>query len=155
MGDMLYMNPRSLHLKRGQGTLVTDGEVRNVVDFLKEHCPAPELQDLLAQQKEGLGDPMDEDDLYDDAVRIVLSTRLGSASMLQRRMSIGYTRASRLIDMMCDHGVVGPHVGSKAREVLYELDEWEAARAEQKGAPGRASDQFDPDDPPCVDESWD
>ncbi len=155
MGDMLYMNPRSLHLKRGQGVLVTDAEVRSVVDFLKENCPAPELQDLLAQQREGVGNPMDEDDLYEDAVRVVLSTRLGSASMLQRRMSIGYTRASRLIDMMCDHGVVGPHVGSKAREVLLTLEEWEAMLAEQTGNGPSPSAVFDHDDPPCVDESWD
>ena len=148
MGDMLYMNPRSLHLKRGQGTLVTDAEVRAVVDWLKETCGTPEYQDLLQQTKEGMGDPMAEDDLYDDAVKVVLTTKLGSASMLQRRMSIGYTRASRLIDMMCDHGVVGPHVGSKAREVLVTLEEWEA----QRGQAPRPSTEFEDDN---IDESWD
>ena len=145
MGDMLYMHPRSLHLRRAQGTLVTDAEVRGVVDWLEERCPAPEYQDLLAQAKQGQGDPMLEDDLYDDAVRVVLSTRLGSASMLQRRMSIGYTRASRLIDMMCDNGVVGPHVGSKARECLLTLEEWEANRAAEQAA-GALPDLDDDDE---------
>jgi len=153
MGDMLYMHPRSLHLRRAQGTLVTDAEVRAVVDFLKDECPAPDYQDLLAQARQGQGDPMLEDDLYDEAVRAVLSTKLGSASMLQRRMSIGYTRASRLIDMMSDNGVVGPHVGSKARECLLTLEEWETNRAAEQAA-GALPDLEDPDDR-IVDESWD
>ncbi|MFV1959047.1 MAG: DNA translocase FtsK, partial [Planctomycetota bacterium] len=153
MGDMLFMNPRSLHLRRAQGTLVTDAEVRQVVDFLKEQCPAPELQDLLQQQRRGQGNPMEEDDLYEDAVRVVLTSRLGSASMLQRRMSIGYTRASRLIDMMCDHGVVGPHVGSKAREVLFTLEEWEAQQAEG-GAGGGSPSSYADEDYETQDESW-
>lgn len=152
-GDMLYMHPRTLHLRRAQGTFVTDEEARAVLDFLKEQYPEPEYEDLLAQKREGHGDPLKEDDLYDDAVRAVLSSKLGSASMLQRRLGVGYTRASRLIDMMSDRGVVGPHVGSKAREVLVELDDWEAVRAAEQGKPGRASDAWDPDEP--VDESWD
>ena len=160
MGDMLYMHPRSLSLRRAQGCLVTDAEARDTVDYLKEQYPEPEYEDLLAKKEAGLGDPMAEDDLYDDAVRAVLTTKLGSASMLQRRLGIGYTRASRLVDMMCDRGVVGPHVGSKAREVFYELEEWEGLRDQEralaaaKSAP-MASDAFDPEDPPCVDESWD
>jgi S-DNA-T family DNA segregation ATPase FtsK/SpoIIIE len=152
-GDMLYMHPRSLHLRRAQGTLVTDAEARAVVDFLKEKCPPPQYQDLLQTKKEGLGDPMEEDDLYNDAVRAVLTTRLGSASMLQRRLGIGYTRASRLIDMMGDRGVVGPHVGSKAREVLLELEDFEKTI----GAPPVASSSAGPVDPDdvCQDQSWD
>lgn len=155
MGDMLYMSPRSLHLRRAQGTLVTDSEVRGVVDWLEERCPAPDYEDLLAQAKKGQGDPMLEDDLYEDAVRVVLSTRLGSASMLQRRMSIGYTRASRLVDMMCDNGVVGPHVGSKARECLLTLEEWEAncAAEQAAGAVGGLDDDENIDR--NLDESWD
>ena len=160
MGDMLYMHPRTLSLRRAQGCLVTDEEARDTVDYLKEQYPEPEYEDLLAKKEVGLSDPMAEDDLYDDAVRAVLTTKLGSASMLQRRLGIGYTRASRLVDMMCDRGVVGPHVGSKAREVFYELEEWEGLRDQEralaaaKSAP-MASEAFDHDDPPCVDESWD
>ncbi len=155
MGDMLYMHPRSLHLRRAQGTLVTDDEARSTVDFLKGQYPDVEYEDLLKKDAGQLNDPMAEDDLYNDAVRAVLSSGLGSASMLQRRMGIGYTRASRLIDMMCDREIVGPHVGSKAREVLVDLDEWEAIQAEMQGKGLKASQMYDEDDPPCVDESWD
>ncbi|MDA1195323.1 MAG: DNA translocase FtsK 4TM domain-containing protein [Planctomycetota bacterium] len=156
-GDMLYMHPRSLHLRRAQGALVTDQEARATVEFLEKRYPDIEYEDLLKVRTGELGDPMQEDDLYEDGVRAVLSTRLGSASMLQRRLGVGYTRASRLVDMMADRGLVGPHVGSKAREVLMELEEWEAMRATQSvpGAAGRASEAFDRDDPPPVDTSWD
>jgi S-DNA-T family DNA segregation ATPase FtsK/SpoIIIE len=154
MGDMLLMHPKSLHLRRAQGTLVTDPESRAVIDFVRENGPEPEYKDILGENKKGLGDPMKEDDLYNDSVRAVLATRLGSASMLQRRLSIGYTRASRLIDLMCDHGVVGPHVGSKAREVMYTLEEWEAKLAAGPAeAEGRVEDPEAPDH--CPDESWD
>jgi S-DNA-T family DNA segregation ATPase FtsK/SpoIIIE len=156
-GDMLYMTPRSLHLRRAQGTLVTDAEVRTVVDWVRERCPAPEMKDLLEKPREGLGDPMAEDDLYDEAVRAVLETRLGSASMLQRRLGIGYTRASRLVDMMGDRAIVGPHLGSKAREVLVTLEEWEASRAARAPAapePAVAAPEEDPEDR-VQDESWD
>jgi S-DNA-T family DNA segregation ATPase FtsK/SpoIIIE len=153
-GDMLYMHPRTLHLRRAQGTLVTDIEARATVDFLKKHYPAQEYEDILKVAAAELGNPMDEDDLYEDAVRAVLSSKLGSASMLQRRLGIGYTRASRLIDMMCDHGIVGPHVGSKAREVYMELDEWEASILPAGIAP-KPSEVFDVENRDPVDESWD
>ena len=109
----------------------------------------------MKQSTGTLGDPMDEDDLYNDAVRAVLATRLGSASMLQRRLGIGYTRASRLIDMMSDRQVVGPHVGSKAREVLFTLEEWDKQHG-TAGAPVPETSPGAPEDPDerCVDESW-
>ena len=126
-GDTLFIPPGSSVLKRAQGTYISDAEVKSVVDFVKEKAGPAEYLDLLGEtSSEGLGDPNEEDELYDDAVRSVLMTKLGSASMLQRSFGIGYTRASRLIDMMCDHKVVGPHKGSKARELLVTLEEWEA-----------------------------
>jgi len=154
-GDMLWMHPRSLHLRRAQGTLVTDQETRATIEFLEKQYPDVEYEDLLKAKTGDLPDPMSEDDLYDDAVRAVLSSRLGSASMLQRRLGVGYTRASRLVDMMCDRGLVGPHVGSKAREVLMELEDWEAAKATAEIPRPRASEYFNHDDPEPVDTSWD
>jgi S-DNA-T family DNA segregation ATPase FtsK/SpoIIIE len=154
MGDMLYMNPRSLHLRRAQGTLVTDGEARAVVDFLKDKCPPPAYQELIKTNTGVLGDPMEEDDLYNDAVRAVLASNLGSASLLQRRLGIGYTRASRLIDMMSDRGVVGPHVGSKAREVLLTLEEWDKEHGTAGQPLPEGSGSGGPDEDRCVDESW-
>jgi S-DNA-T family DNA segregation ATPase FtsK/SpoIIIE len=145
-GDMLYIPPRSSNLRRAQGTYISDAEVKAIVDFVKAKGGPVEYMDLLGESKQDLGDPMEEDDLYDQAVTAVLATKLGSASMLQRKFGIGYTRASRLIDMMCDHGVVGPHKGSKARELLITLEEWDAKKeAERKAAATRL--------PPPPDES--
>ena len=78
-----------------------------------------------ASEKEGQA-TFQKDDLYDDAVRIVLETKRGSVSLLQRRMGIGYVRASRLIDMMAESGILGDFKGAGvAREVLLTLEEWE------------------------------
>jgi S-DNA-T family DNA segregation ATPase FtsK/SpoIIIE len=134
-GDMLYVPPGASVLKRAQGTFIPDPEVKAVVDFVKSKAGGVEYQDILGEHEAAQGDPNEEDDLYDDAVRAVLATKLGSASMLQRKFGIGYTRASRLIDMMCDHRIVGPHKGSKARELLVTLEEWESALATKKGQP--------------------
>ena len=71
----------------------------------------------------------EEDDLWDEAVRVILKSRRGSASLLQRALGIGYTRASRLIDLMTGEGIVGEYKGSKAREVLLTLDDWERMHA--------------------------
>ena len=135
-GDMLFIPPGSSNPKRAQGTYISDAEVKTVVDFVKDKAGPAEYTDILGEAATGLGDPMEEDDLYDEAVRAVLMTKLGSASMLQRKFGIGYTRASRLIDMMCDHRVVGPHKGSKARELLVTIEEWEAAKAAKAGPDG-------------------
>jgi S-DNA-T family DNA segregation ATPase FtsK/SpoIIIE len=126
-GDTLFIPPGSSVLKRAQGTFISDAEVKTIVDFVKEKAGPAEYTDILNETGTDLPDPNEEDELYDEAVRVVLTTKLGSASMLQRRFGIGYTRASRLIDMMCDHKVVGPHKGSKARELLVTIEEWEAA----------------------------
>src|SRR5262245_26650531 len=132
-GDTLYIPPRSSVLRRAQGTYISDAEVNSIVGFVKSKAGPAEYVDLLGEAKQGLGDPNEEDELYDQAVTAVLATKLGSASMLQRKFGIGYTRASRLIDMMCDHRIVGPHKGSKARELLVTLEEWEASLAGEKG----------------------
>ena len=70
-------------------------------------------------------------ELFDDAVRIVLETKRGSVSLLQRRLTIGYSRASRLIEMMAQTGIVGDYKGSQAREANYTLEEWEAMKAQE------------------------
>jgi len=77
-------------------------------------------------------DEMEKDELFDDAVRIVLETKRGSVSLLQRRLTIGYSRASRLIEMMAATGIVGDYKGSQAREANYTLEEWEAMKAQEQ-----------------------
>ena len=69
------------------------------------------------------------DPLFDEAVRTVLESRRGSVSLLQRRLTIGYSRASRLIDQMSEAGIVGQYKGSQAREVQMSLDEWDALKS--------------------------
>jgi S-DNA-T family DNA segregation ATPase FtsK/SpoIIIE len=73
-----------------------------------------------------------KDELFDDAVRVVLETKRGSVSLLQRRLTIGYSRASRLIEAMAAAGIVGAYKGSQAREAQITIDEWEAMKAQMQ-----------------------
>ena len=71
-----------------------------------------------------------DDPLWSEAVRVVLQSKRGSASLLQRALAVGYTRASRLIDMMTEEGILGAHRGSKSREILVTLEDWDAAQGD-------------------------
>jgi len=113
------------------GTFVSPKEIRSIVKHLKE-VAAPNFERSLIQIKPssavGLndsGDPQERDGLFDDAVRIMIESGRGSVSLLQRRMGIGYGRASRLVDQMAVAGIVGEHKGSVAREILISLEDWE------------------------------
>lgn len=144
-GDMLFLSPSSHKLNRAQGTLVDDKEIRRVTKFLKE-IAGPSFERSLVQIRGAAGSDEDrlaatennssaslkaaqEDPLFDRAVEIVLQTKRGSVSLLQRRLAIGYTRASRLIDLMGIAGIIGEHKGSVAREVMITPEEWEAIKA--------------------------
>lgn len=126
-GDFLYRPPGASGMIRGQGAFVSEKEVRAICDFLRKNGK-PEFLEELVQMKGPAGSGEVDDPLYEDAVRIILQSGRGSASLLQRALSIGYTRASRLVDIMSEQGVLGPHTGSKAREILLTLEEWEAQR---------------------------
>jgi DNA segregation ATPase FtsK/SpoIIIE, S-DNA-T family len=155
-GDMLVLTPSSTELRRCQGTLVTDGETRKVAKFLKE-VAAPTFERTLvaikgtqAQQAEsggGAGDgglsATEKDPLFEKAVEIIIESGRGSVSLLQRRLAIGYGRASRLVDQMGLAGILGEHNGSVAREVIITLDDWKRmkAMAEEHEADGTV---FDP-----------
>ena len=140
-GDMLQLSPSSHKLSRAQGTLVDDKEIRRVVKFLKD-IAAPSFERSLMQVKGEQGSDEDrllatennssaslaaaqEDPLFDRAVEIVLETKRGSVSLLQRRLAIGYTRASRLIDLMGISGIISAHKGSVARDVMISVEEWD------------------------------
>jgi S-DNA-T family DNA segregation ATPase FtsK/SpoIIIE len=137
-GDMLYTPPSSSRIKRVQGALVEDKELQGLVDFVCQEA-APSFNQELVQTATGSAQPGAgggfesalEDDLWDEAVRVILKSKRGSASLLQRALGIGYTRASRLLDMMGEAGIVSDHKGSKAREVLMTIEQWEEAH----GAP--------------------
>jgi S-DNA-T family DNA segregation ATPase FtsK/SpoIIIE len=137
-GDMLFLSPRSHKLLRSQGTLVDDSEARKVVKFMKT-VAAPSFERQLVQLRspndpeagdEDWRDTAEKDPLFEKAVEIILETQRGSVSLLQRRLAIGYTRASRLIDLMGMAGILGEHKGSVAREVMISGEEWAAMKAQ-------------------------
>ena len=122
-GDMLYLPAGQSKPTRIQGAFVSDEEMNALIAYLKMQAP-PQYRDEIEKfgQEGGATETMEEqqDELFDEAVRVVLETGQASISMVQRRLRVGYTRAARLIDMMEISGIVGPHVGSKAREILVE-----------------------------------
>ena len=127
-GDMLMLPPGSSRLVRAQGTYMTGEEVLKIVKFWCAQSGPQYRQELRELQAAAANNEAAEDDLYDEAVRIVLESQRGSVSLLQRRLSIGYSRAARLVDMMAEAGIVGSYKGSQAREVTMSLEEWETAR---------------------------
>lgn len=117
-GDMLYYPTGSNKPSRAQGAFVSDKEVQDVVSFWKAQGePVYDEEVVTVEERSEDLDEVD-DELYEDAVRLVMDTDSASISMLQRRFRIGYSRAARLIDMMELRGIVGPYQGSKPREVL-------------------------------------
>lgn len=132
-GDMLIMEPGDANIKRGQCCLVEDSEIKTLVKHIKQQAGPQYIEEVVERQEKKLGGAAQEkDDLYQDAVEIVLTTKQASVSMIQRRLRVGYTRAARMIDIMEEDGIVGPYNGSKAREILVEdLDELEGAEVEE------------------------
>jgi len=129
-GDMLYSTANSSELRRIQGVLVTEKEVKKVVNFLRDQkLDRQEVEDELFEGESEDDDGSQgmihfdenqehEDTLFDEAKEIVLQEKKASTSLLQRRLRIGYNRAARLIDELESGGVIGPQNGSKPREVL-------------------------------------
>ncbi len=134
MGDMLFIAPRTSTPTRCQAALVTDKEIRNLVRYVKDVGQTEYSRELTQVRTKSDADERrmeDRDELYEEAVRVVLASQRGSVSMLQRQLEIGYTRAGRLMDFMEKDGIVGAFKGSKAREVLMTLEDWEARREAQ------------------------
>ncbi|MHC5097441.1 MAG: DNA translocase FtsK, partial [Planctomycetota bacterium] len=126
-GDMLFLKPGTSELVRSQGAFLDDEEIRGVVKFLKDVAQPQFSTELMQLNTVDLGSAP-KDELFDDAVRVVLETKRGSVSLLQRRLSIGYARASRIIETMAATGLLGEYKGSQAREVTMTLDEYEAMK---------------------------
>jgi len=125
-GDMLFLPPGSAKLIRAQGTYLEEHELHEVIDFLKETAQPEFHPELIRMHGSKATSTAERDPLFDQAVRIILETGRGSVSLLQRRLTIGYSRASRLIDEMAEAGIVGVYKGSQAREVNMTVEEWEA-----------------------------
>lgn len=123
-GDMLFLRPGEAKLIRIQATLVNDREIEKVVDFIKSQAEPVYNEEVLKEQERLLFANGEKDDLYDEAVRIIMESNQASVSILQRRLRLGYTRAARIIDAMEQEGLVGPFEGSKPRRILIDRDEW-------------------------------
>ena len=119
-GDMLFVEPGNPKPIRAQGCLVSDEEIHKIADFIRTQRQAEFEEDITKAEDKPKMKKFEKDEVYEEAVRLVMQTRQASVSMLQRRMGIGYTRAARIIDMMEDDNVVGPYQGSKPREILVE-----------------------------------
>jgi S-DNA-T family DNA segregation ATPase FtsK/SpoIIIE len=147
-GDMLFLPPGSHKLIRSQGTFLGDVEVRAVLDDLTGRAE-PEFHPELVKIRSGSteSDPSMRDPLFDQAVRLVIESGRGSVSLLQRRLTVGYSRASRLIEQMGEAGIVGSYKGSQAREVAITLAEWDALQ-EQVARDMAANYDADAEDPP-------
>jgi S-DNA-T family DNA segregation ATPase FtsK/SpoIIIE len=119
-GDLIFMPPGSSKLVRAQGTWVADEEIERVVGFIKaQRPPSYEIQELKAMSERAVGGvDVEEDPLYEEAVRTVVEAGQASVSLLQRRMRLGYGRAARILDRMEQEGIVGPIRGAKPREVF-------------------------------------
>ncbi|MDZ4687500.1 MAG: DNA translocase FtsK 4TM domain-containing protein [Planctomycetaceae bacterium] len=134
-GDMLYLPPGTSDLIRGQGTFVSDEEVMRVIDFFSDQEPqySQEIVQVTSAAKSGSkpsgSEARERDDLYEQAVEVVIREGRGSVSLLQRALGVGYGRGARMIDWMAEDGIVGSYNGSQAREVIMTLDQWEDTRA--------------------------
>jgi S-DNA-T family DNA segregation ATPase FtsK/SpoIIIE len=124
---------------RLQAAWVTEKEVQQVSEWIRSQRPVE-----YAMSVEGLGRPPadgdhdgvlgGDDDLLEQAADLVVRSQLGSTSMLQRKLKVGFARAGRLMDLLEERGLVGPSQGSKARDVLVTPEEWEESRASSRSA---------------------
>lgn len=129
-GDMLFLQPGAPKPIRGQASLVLDEEINAVVNFVSKQAKPefhPEIQSVQ-EGKSARGGAEEKDELFDEAVAIVLETGQASTSNLQRRLRLGYTRAARIIDQMEAEGLIGPQQGAKPRDILM-------ARGERSSIP--------------------
>jgi DNA segregation ATPase FtsK/SpoIIIE, S-DNA-T family len=130
-GDMLFQPANVSKAVRIQGAWVTEKEIEAVTDWSRK-----QRRPDYATNVEGLGRPPseseeslgDDDDLFEQATELVVRSQLGSTSMLQRKLKVGFARAGRLMDLMEERGIVGPSQGSKPRDVLMTWEEWEESR---------------------------
>ncbi|MGH2682764.1 MAG: DNA translocase FtsK 4TM domain-containing protein [Actinomycetota bacterium] len=131
-GDMLFLPSSASKAPRIQGAWVTEKEIEEVTDWVRKQREPEYVQGI-----EGLGKPPTDDEegmegddpLLEQAAELVIRSQLGSTSMLQRKLKVGFARAGRIMDLLEERGTVGPSQGSKPREVLLSWDEWAESRS--------------------------
>ena len=125
-GDMLYLPPSASRLIRAQGVLVTDEEIRRLVEFVSAQSPPAfdaAMHEKLEAATNSNGDVTEEDEeLVEKCLEIIRQEKRASTSLLQRRLRLGYTRAARIVDILEQRGILGPGEGAKPREILVDLD---------------------------------
>ena len=126
-GDMLYLPPSTSRLIRAQGVLVTDEEIRRVVEFVSAQSPPAfdaEMHEKLESASASAEDEVSDEDeeLVEKCLEIIRQEKRASTSLLQRRLRLGYTRAARIVDILEQRGILGPGEGAKPREILVDLD---------------------------------
>jgi len=125
-GDMLYLPPSASRLIRAQGVLVTDEEIRRLVEFVSaQGKPAfdPAMHEKLEAAASSTEEVTEEDEeLVEKCLEIIRQEKRASTSLLQRRLRLGYTRAARIVDILEQRGILGPGEGAKPREILVDLD---------------------------------
>jgi S-DNA-T family DNA segregation ATPase FtsK/SpoIIIE len=125
-GDMLYLPPGTSRLIRAQGVLVTDEEIRQLVEFVSAQSPPAfdsAIHEKLQSNAPTAEEVTDEDEeLVEKCLEIIRQEKRASTSLLQRRLRLGYTRAARIVDILEQRGILGPGEGAKPREILVDLD---------------------------------
>ena len=120
-GDMLYASSDSMKPLRIQGAFISDEEVLSVVDYIKGSSETNYNEEAIEKIEENVtADLEDEDELLDEAIKVIVADQTASVSMLQRKLKIGYARAGRIIDQLEQKGIVGGYEGSKPRKVLVD-----------------------------------
>jgi len=130
-GDMLFLAGNSAKPRRIQGAYISDKEIKKVADYLRKSRPPEYNEEVIVGRSSsakmsrvlGGGGLETDDELYEEAKEVIMQANKASASLLQRRLRVGYARAARLLDILEQKGVVGPADGAKAREVF--IDEGE------------------------------
>jgi len=125
-GDMLYLPPSTSRLIRAQGVLVTDDEIRRLIEFVSAQS-APTFDAAMHERLEAASTPAEEvtdedEELVEKCLEIIRQEKRASTSLLQRRLRLGYTRAARIVDILEQRGILGPGEGAKPREILVDLD---------------------------------
>jgi len=130
LGDMLVVTASNPRLERIQGAWVTEGEIKDVVSWVKDQKEAVYNPAVIEEQKKTQTssdqDFGEDEELINTAKELVVRSQLGSTSMLQRKLRVGFARAGRLMDILEAQNIVGPSEGSKAREVLITVEEFES-----------------------------
>jgi S-DNA-T family DNA segregation ATPase FtsK/SpoIIIE len=160
LGDMLVVTASNPRLERIQGAWVTESEIQDVVSWVKDQKEAVYNPAVTEEQKKtqssSTEDFGEDEELLNTAKELVIRSQLGSTSMLQRKLRVGFARAGRLMDILEAQGIVGPSEGSKAREVLITVEEFETNNLPSisEGVAEVITEDNEPQEEPSEDDSW-